>query len=60
MIRQSNPQTYVKVFPYITIPDLSIPNIPEIPYYNYYKPKFLSNNNNNNNNLIYGGKFKKI
>ena len=50
MIRQSNPQAYVKYFYNMTIPQLSITNIPLTPYYSYYKPKLI----NNNSNLIYG------
>ena len=55
MIRQSNTQTYVKVF-YYTIPQqLSIVDIPELPYYNNYNPIKLIVSNNNNN-LIYGNR----
>lgn len=50
MIRQSNTQSYVKVFYYTSLHQLSIPNIPQSPYYSYYTPKIIILNNNNNNN----------
>jgi len=52
MIRQSNTQTYIKHFNYINLPQLSIPNIPQNPYYDNYKSKSIILNNNNK--LIYG------
>ena len=54
MIRQPNSQTYIKNFNYIMLPHLSIPNIPQNPYYANYKSKSIILNNNNN--LIYGRK----
>lgn len=56
MFRQSNRQTYVKVFNYIIPPHLSIPNVPDSPYYNYYIPTIKLIEPNNNTNLIYGNK----
>ena len=54
MIRQPNSNSYMKVFYYVTIPQYSIPDIPQNPYYNYFKSKILLLNNN----LIYGGNTK--
>jgi hypothetical protein len=57
MIRQPNSQSYIKVFYYVTLPQLSIPNNPQSPYYKTNTSKLIIlNNNNNNNNLIYGRK----
>lgn len=56
MIRQPNSQSYIKVFYYTTLPQLSIPNNPLPPYYKNNTPKLIILNNNNNNNLIYGRK----
>jgi len=50
MIRQPNSQSYIKVFNYVSQPKYSIPNIPQSPYYNYFKTKLLILNNK----LIYG------
>jgi hypothetical protein len=56
MIRQPNTQTYVKVFYNISLPEISIINVHENPYYNNYNPAIKLIESNNNNNLIYGNR----